>query len=111
MTAGHRNFNFPTAIKYGAGRIKELADHCRANGIARPLFVTDPALAAMPMVQDIVADARKAGLGIEVFSNVRPNPIEQNVLDGVAAFKAGGHDGVIAFGGGSGLDVGKMRGL
>jgi alcohol dehydrogenase len=107
----NRNINFPTAIKFGAGRIKELADHCKASGIHRPLFVTDPGLAAMPMVKAIVADVRKAGLGIAVFSDVRPNPVEDNVLAGCAAFKAGGHDGVIAFGGGSGLDVGKMVAL
>jgi alcohol dehydrogenase len=111
MTIPNRNMNYPTAIKFGAGRIKELADHCKANGIARPLFVTDPGLAAMPMVKVVVGDVQKAGLGIAVFSDVRPNPVEANVAAGVAAFKAGGHDGVIAFGGGSGLDVGKMVAL
>ena len=54
MTLPSRNLNYPTAIKFGAGRIRELADHCRANGITRPLFVTDPGLAAMPMVRGIV---------------------------------------------------------
>jgi alcohol dehydrogenase len=107
----NRNFNFPTAIKFGAGRIKELADLCKANGIMRPLFVTDPGLANMPMVQDIVADVKKSGLAIAVFSDVRPNPVEANITAGVAAFKAGKHDGVIAFGGGSGLDIGKMVAL
>jgi alcohol dehydrogenase len=111
MTIPHRNINFPTAIKFGAGRIKELADHCKANGIMRPLFVTDPGLAAMPMVKAIVDDVRKAGLAIEMFSDVRPNPLEENVIAGVKAYKAGHHDGVIAFGGGSGLDIGKMIAL
>jgi alcohol dehydrogenase class IV len=111
MSIPNRNINYPTAIKYGAGRIKELADHCRANGINRPLFVTDPGLAAMPMVTDIVADVRKAGLGIGVFSDVRPNPVEANIDAGVKAFQAGRHDGVVAFGGGSGLDVGKLIAL
>ena len=50
MSLPNRNLNYPTAIKFGAGRIKELADHCKASGITRPLFVTDPGLAAMPMV-------------------------------------------------------------
>ena len=77
----------------------------------RPLFVTDPGLAGMPMVKKIVADVKKAGLGIDVFSNVRPNPVESNITDGVAAYKAGKHDGVVAFGGGSGLDVGKLIAL
>ncbi|MBC8035719.1 MAG: iron-containing alcohol dehydrogenase [Rhizobiales bacterium] len=111
MTIPNRNFNYPTALKYGAGRIGELADHCKANGIERPLFVTDPGLAAMPMVKEIVADVKRAGLAIEVFSEVRPNPAEANIISGVKAFKAGNHDGVIAFGGGSGLDVGKMVAL
>jgi len=111
MTLPNRNLNYPTAIKFGAGRIKELADHCKANGITRPLFVTDPGLAAMPMVGAIVEDVKRAGLGIGVFSDVRPNPVEANVVEGVRAYKAGNHDGVVAFGGGSGLDVGKMVAL
>jgi alcohol dehydrogenase len=111
MAIPNRNLNFPTAIKFGVGRIKELAGFCKANGITRPLFVTDPGLAGMPMVKAIVEDAKKAGLGIAVFSDVRPNPIEANITEGVRAYKAGKHDGVIAFGGGSGLDIGKMIAL
>jgi len=111
MTLPNRNFSYPTVLKFGAGRITELADHCKANGIERPLFVTDPGLAAMPMVKKIVADLKQAGLAIEVFADVRPNPIEANITAGVAAYKARDHDGVIAFGGGSGLDIGKMVAL
>ncbi|HKT60397.1 MAG TPA: iron-containing alcohol dehydrogenase [Gemmatimonadales bacterium] len=111
MTIPNRNLNYPTAIKFGAGRVRELADHCRASGITRPLFVTDPGLAAMPMVRAVVGDLERAGLGVAVFSDVRPNPVEANVLAGVKAYKAGAHDGVVAFGGGSGLDVGKLVAL
>jgi alcohol dehydrogenase len=111
MTIPNRNFNFPTSIKFGAGRIRELADHCKDNGINRPLFVTDKGLASMPMVAEIMGSLKAAGLKAEMFSNVRPNPVEENVLEGCAAFKAGRHDGVIAFGGGSGLDTGKMIAL
>jgi alcohol dehydrogenase class IV len=107
----NRNINYPTALKYGAGRIKELADFCKAHGIQRPLVVTDPGLAAMPMTQQIMADLKAAGLGAGLFSNVRPNPIEANIIEGVAAYKAGRHDGVVALGGGSGLDIGKMVAL
>jgi alcohol dehydrogenase len=111
MTIPNRNINFPTAIKFGAGRIKELAELCKANGIRRPLFVTDPGLAQMPMVKAILDDLKAAGLGVALFSDVRPNPVEANVQAGVAAYKAGKHDGVIAFGGGSGLDIGKLVAL
>jgi alcohol dehydrogenase len=111
MTIPNRNLNYPTAIKFGAGRIKELADHCKAAGIKRPLFVTDPGLAASPMVVAIIADLKKADLPVQVFSDVRPNPVEANIIAGVKAYKAGMHDGVVAFGGGSGLDIGKMIAL
>jgi alcohol dehydrogenase len=111
MAIPNRNLNFPTAIKFGNGRIKELADHCKAAGMKRPLFVTDPGLAKMPMVKAILTDLEKAGLGVALFSDVRPNPVEANIHAGVAAYHKGDHDGVIAFGGGSGLDIGKMIAL
>jgi alcohol dehydrogenase class IV len=102
------NISFPTAIRFGAGRIAELAQLCRDAGMQRPLLVTDPALAAMPMVDNVLAELEQGGVNVGLFADVRSNPVEQNVSDGVAAFKAGGHDGVIAFGGGSALDVGKL---
>src|SRR5437868_14100777 len=111
MTIPNRNINFPTAIKFGAGRVKELAELCQANGMKRPLFVTDPGLAQMPMVAAILGDLKKAGLGVALFADVRPNPVEANLLAGIKAYKAGKHDGVIAFGGGSGLDIGKLIAL
>ncbi len=111
MTIPNRNINFPTAIKFGAGRIKELAELCKANGIRRPLFVTDPGLAQLPMVKAILDDLKAVGLGVALFSDVRPNPVEANIHAGIKAYRAGNHDGVIAFGGGSGLDVGKLIAL
>jgi len=102
------NFGFPTSIKFGAGRIGELADLCKEAGITRPLLVTDPGLAAMPMVKDIVTGLEKDGLAVAVFSDIKPNPVAENITEGVKAFKAGDHNGVIAFGGGSGLDAGKV---
>ena len=111
MAIPNRNINYPTAIKYGAGRIKELAEFCKANGIKRPLVVTDKGLAAMPMVAEIMADLKQAGLKAALFADVRPNPVEENVLAGCKVFKDGKHDGVVALGGGSGLDVGKLIAL
>lgn len=102
------NWSYPTALRIGAGRISELADACRAVGIARPLLVTDPGLSGLRMIAEAVATCRAAGLGIAMFDGVQANPIDANVEAGVAAFRAGGHDGVIAFGGGSALDCGKV---
>jgi alcohol dehydrogenase class IV len=105
------NWNYPTAIRFGAGRISELPDACRVLGMERPLLVTDPGLAGLPMIEKAVADCRAAGLGCALFADVQGNPVAANVTAGVEAFRAGGHDGVIAFGGGSALDVGKAVAL
>ena len=95
MTTLRGNWNYPTNIKFGAGRIVELPEHCRSLGMKRPLLVTDAGLAALPMVANAARLCRDAGLGCEVFSDVQPNPVEANVTAGVAAFRAGDHDGVI----------------
>ncbi|MFW8635852.1 iron-containing alcohol dehydrogenase [Cribrihabitans pelagius] len=102
------NWSYPTAIKFGPGRIKELAQACELAGIRKPLLVTDKGLANLPVTQRTLDIMEAAGLGRGIFSEVDPNPNEKNLDAGVAAYKAGGHDGVIAFGGGSGLDLGKM---
>lgn len=102
------NWNYPTAIKFGAGRIKELAEVCRSQGILRPLLVTDSGLASAPMTIAAVDSLLAAGLGAAMFSDLKPNPIEANLLRGLEAYHAGKHDGVVAFGGGSGLDMGKL---
>ncbi|EDM70203.1 iron-containing alcohol dehydrogenase [Roseobacter sp. AzwK-3b] len=102
------NWSYPTAIRFGAGRIKELAEACKAAGIQRPLLVTDRGLAALPVTQTALDVLEAAGMGRALFADVDPNPNEINLAAGVAAFREGGHDGVVAFGGGSGLDLGKM---
>ena len=102
------NWSYPTAMKFGAGRIAELPDACAAAGIRTPLLVTDRGLADLPVTQSTLDILEAAGLGRAMFSEVDPNPNETNLDAGVAAYKAGGHDGVVAFGGGSGLDLGKM---
>ncbi len=102
------NWNYPTQMRFGAGRITELPEACRLLGIERPLVVTDHGLAGSEMLLDAVDVCKQQGLGVGVFSDVKSNPIEQNVTAGVGVLKTGGHDGVVAFGGGSALDVGKL---
>lgn len=101
------NWNYPTRIWFGPGRISEIAKACAVAGTKRPLVVTDSGLAAMPQLHDMMQQLKQAGLEPGLFSDVRPNPTGANVDEGVAFLKAGGHDGVIAFGGGSALDAGK----
>jgi alcohol dehydrogenase class IV len=103
MVLPHANWNYPTAIRFGAGRAAELGEVCRALGIGRPLLVTDPGLAKLPMTEVALA-ASGAGL----FFAIHSNPVGADVEAGLAAWREGGHDGVIAFGGGSALDVGKV---
>ncbi len=102
------NWNYPTTIKFGVGRIRELAEHCRNHGISRPLLVTDSGLARAPITTAALESLTAAGLDARLFADLKPNPIEANLLDGLAAYHTGKHDGVVAFGGGSGLDMGKL---
>ena len=101
------NWSYPTAYKLGAGRIKELADACKSLGMTKPLLVTDRGLSSMEITARALDILDAAGLGRAMFSEVDPNPNEKNLEAGLKAYRDGGHDGVGAFGGGSGLDLGK----
>jgi len=107
MTVLTASWNYPTRILHGPGRITELAGACRALGIRRPLLVTDSGLRDAPITRTALAALEAAGITAPVFADIKPNPVGANIEAGVAAYRDGGHDGVIAFGGGSGLDAGK----
>ena len=100
-------WNFPTAIQVGEHRAKAIATECVRLGMSAPLFVTDPGLAALPMVDELLRLCRQGGLNVALFSDIKSNPTGENVALGVQSFKQGRHDSVIAFGGGSALDAGK----
>jgi alcohol dehydrogenase class IV len=102
------NWNYPTAVRFGAGRLSELADACKSAGMSQPLLVTDAGLAKLEITERALEVMRDGGLTPGIFSDVRPNPVETSLTRGVHVFKAGHHDGVVAFGGGSGLDTGKL---
>ena len=102
------NWSYPTQIKFGAGRVREISDACNQANIKRPLLITDKGLCNLPITSKTLQLMKEAGLGDALFSNVDPNPNEKNLNSGITAFKEGNHDGVIAFGGGSGLDLGKL---
>jgi alcohol dehydrogenase class IV len=105
------NWNYPTNVKVGAGRIKELAGLCKSMGMQSPLLITDPGLAALPMLNAVVDDLNQSGLNCGLFSGIKANPTGENVDDGTAYYREHNHDGVIAFGGGSALDAAKAVAL
>ena len=108
MTKLVSKWNYPTTVRFGAGRIRELPEVLKDAGIVNPLFVTDPGLAKLPVTASTLKLLTDAGVPHGVFSEVKPNPVESNLHAGIAVYKAGGHDGVVAFGGGSALDLGKL---
>lgn len=101
------NWHYPTPIRFGAGRIAEIVDACKSVGINRPLFVTDRGLKDLPITRSTLALLEEGGLGSAMFADVDMNPTGENVEAGLLVYREGGHDGVVAFGGGSALDLGK----
>ncbi len=104
-------WNFPTSIRVGAGAIEILPEVCRELGIRRPLVITDQGLATIAFLCDIVALCNDAGLPTRLFGDVQGNPVGANVDDAAKTFRAGDHDGIVAVGGGSALDVAKTVAL
>ena len=101
------NWNYPTTVWVGENRIDDLSLACKTLKINNPLFVTDKDLIGLPMVKNVLLKLKKSFEKLSIFSNFSGNPIGENVEEGVLEFKNNNCDGVIAFGGGSGLDVGK----
>jgi len=105
------NWNYPTTIWFGSGRIEELPAACKALGMQRPLLVTDAGLTKLPMVSQAITHNQNQGIPSGLFFDVKPNPNGANIEEGVKHFRDDGHDGVIALGGGSALDAGKAIAL
>lgn len=105
MSSPSATWSFPTAFRIGAGCIRELAEACRQHGIERPLIVTDPGMVNLPAFERVQSSFTSR---VTVFSAIQSNPVGANIEAGVEAFRSGNHDGVVAVGGGSALDCGKV---
>jgi len=102
---------YPNTVWFGVGRINDLAKACKILNVKKPLLVTDKDLAKTQMIAKAVDINKKASIPTKIFSDLKGNPFGSHVQKGVEQFKNGQHDGVIAFGGGSSLDVGKSIAL
>ena len=101
------NWNYPTTMWVGENRIKDITEACKTLSISKPLLVTDKGLAETDIVKNTLSLLKNNNLTAQLYSNVVGNPTGNNVIEGVENYKKNNCDGVIAFGGGSGLDVGK----
>jgi alcohol dehydrogenase class IV len=105
------NWNYPTRVIFGPGSIARLPEFCLNLGMKKPVLMTDAGLQAHPITLNALKINREAGIDTALFAEIKPNPTGANVMAGVEAYKKGGHDGVIAFGGGSGIDAAKAVAL
>jgi 4-hydroxybutyrate dehydrogenase len=101
-------WSFPTRVVFGAGAARETGNEAKRLGAAKALVVTDAGVVATGLVAPIEEALRKAGVEVTIFSGVDPNPVEKNVADGVLAYRQSGAELIVAVGGGSPLDVGKI---
>lgn len=98
-------YNFPTTIRFGAGSVKELADHIQKNNLKAPLVVTDPTVAGLDFFKNILEDLNRKGIAVEVFHDIHKNPVKSDVYKGTDAYDQSKRDSIIGIGGGAALDV------
>lgn len=103
-----QDWSFPVPIAYGPGRLKDIGERCVGMGLTKPLIVTDKGSAGLPFIKELQKALSDAGVGWALYSDISPNPRDTDVAAANTVFRNGGHDGVIAIGGGSAMDGGKL---
>lgn len=104
----NQDWTFPTNTAYGPGRFKEIGDHCKKFGIRNPLIVTDNGSTKLPFIKELKELLIKANIKSDLFTDISPNPREDEISIGCKKYKDGNHDSIIAIGGGSAMDGGKL---
>ena len=102
-----QDWSFPVPIKYGPGRLVEAGGHCIMMGVHNPLIVTDRGSHKLPFIGQLQNHLINSGLTVGLYSDISPNPKDTEIGAGRAQFISGGHDAIIAIGGGSAMDGGK----
>jgi alcohol dehydrogenase class IV len=102
-----QDWTFPVPIAYGPGRLKEIAAMCSEAGMSKPLIITDRGSRDLPFIADVGQYLQADGMSSNVYANISPNPRDDEIAAGCEAYRQGAHDGIIAIGGGSGMDGGK----
>ena len=105
------DWSFPVPIYYGPDRVKELSNFCKSKNLSRPLLVTDNSSSDLPFIKEVLKSLNSSNLKCEVFSDISPNPIDNEIYRGKSFYKDGKHDSIISIGGGSGMDGGKAISL
>jgi alcohol dehydrogenase class IV len=102
-----QDWSFPVPVAYGPGRLKEIAGFCRGAGMRKPLLVTDRGSRDLPFIATIMQTLQDDGLSADIYAGISPNPRDTEIDAGRELFRQGDHDGIVAIGGGSGMDGGK----
>src|SRR5690349_3478160 len=105
MTPSIVQYNFPTIIRFGAGSSAELPAYLAANGLSRPLVVTDSTIVQLPFLKSMVDMLRAKNISVEIFHDIHKNPLKSDVYKGTELFDATERDSIIGIGGGAALDV------
>ena len=102
-----QDWSFPIPIAYGPGRLSEIGQRCKAMGLLNPLVVTDKGSRDLPFISKLQGYLANSGLSTALFSEISPNPRDDEISIGCNSFRSGNHDAIIAIGGGSAMDGGK----